>query len=35
MKQSQAALVTGYSANRISILLDDPAFSALVRGLSL
>ena len=30
MKQSQAALVTGYSANRISILLDDPAFSALV-----
>jgi hypothetical protein len=30
MKQSQAALVTGYTANRISVLLDDPAFQALV-----
>jgi hypothetical protein len=30
MKQSQAALVTGYNQSRISILLQDPAFSALV-----
>lgn len=30
MKQSQASLVTGYSQSRISILMDDPAFQALV-----
>jgi hypothetical protein len=30
MKQSQASLVTGYTQSRISILLDDPAFQALV-----
>jgi hypothetical protein len=30
MKQSQAALVTGYAQGRISILMADPAFQALV-----
>lgn len=30
MKQSQAALVTGYTANRVSILMADPAFITLV-----
>lgn len=30
MKQSQAALVTGYNPSRISILMHDPTFQALV-----
>src|SRR5262245_9061446 len=30
MKPAQAALVTGYAPNRISILCNDPAFKALV-----